>query len=65
VRPIDELHQQVAAVALRAAAGHGFALGGGNALIAQGIIEDPPRTSTCSATTNTALPQLRTPCRRH
>ena len=39
--PIDELHQQVAAVALRAAAGHGFALGGGNALIVHGVIERP------------------------
>ncbi len=41
MRPIDELHQQVAAVALRAAAGHGFALGGGNALIVHGVIERP------------------------
>jgi hypothetical protein len=41
VVPIDELHQQVAAVALRAAAGHGFALGGGNALIVHGVIERP------------------------
>lgn len=39
--PIDELHQQVAAVALGAAAGHGFALGGGNALIVHGVIERP------------------------
>jgi hypothetical protein len=31
----------VAAIALRAAAPHGFALGGGNALIAHGIIERP------------------------
>ena len=36
--PIDKLHRQVAAIALRAAARHGFALGGGNALIAHGII---------------------------
>ncbi|HEV2373124.1 MAG TPA: nucleotidyl transferase AbiEii/AbiGii toxin family protein [Streptosporangiaceae bacterium] len=37
--PLDELHRQVAAVVLRAAAGHGFALGGGNALIAHGVID--------------------------
>jgi Nucleotidyl transferase AbiEii toxin, Type IV TA system len=39
--PLDELHRQVAAVALGAAARHGFALGGGNALIAHGIISRP------------------------
>jgi hypothetical protein len=37
--PLDELHEQVASIALDAAAGHGFALGGGNALIAHGIID--------------------------
>ncbi len=37
--PLGELHQQVASIALRAAAGHGFALGGGNALIAHGLID--------------------------
>lgn len=36
--PLDRLHHQVAVVALRAAAGYGFALGGGNALIAHGVI---------------------------
>src|ERR1700683_252953 len=36
--PLDELHRQVAAIALRAAARHGFALGGGNALIQYGVI---------------------------
>jgi hypothetical protein len=36
--PVSELHAQVATIALGAAAGHGFALGGGNALIAHGII---------------------------
>jgi hypothetical protein len=51
---IDELHREVAAVALRAAAEHGFALGGGNALIAHGIIDRSPATSTCSATRRTA-----------
>jgi hypothetical protein len=39
--PLGELHRTVAATALAAAAGHGFALGGGNALIAHGIIDRP------------------------
>jgi hypothetical protein len=39
--PLGELHKQVATVALRAAAGHGFALGGSNALIAHGLIQRP------------------------
>jgi Nucleotidyl transferase AbiEii toxin, Type IV TA system len=39
--PIDELQREVAAIALRAAARHGFALAGGNALIAHGIIDRP------------------------
>jgi hypothetical protein len=39
--PVDDLHRQVAAIALRAAARHGFALGGGNALIAHGLIDRP------------------------
>jgi len=39
--PARELHREVAAIALRAAAPHGFALGGGNALIAHGIIDRP------------------------
>ena len=37
--PVSALHGQVAAIALRAAAAYGFALGGGNALIAHGIID--------------------------
>lgn len=37
--PISELHREVAAVALGAASEHGFALGGGNALIAHGVID--------------------------
>ena len=37
--PVSEFHGQVAATALRAAAPHGFALGGGNALIAHGVID--------------------------
>ena len=36
--PVSDLHREVAAVALRAAARDGFALGGGNALIAHGVI---------------------------
>jgi hypothetical protein len=39
--PIDKLQREVAAVALHAAARHGFALAGGNALIAHGIIDRP------------------------
>jgi hypothetical protein len=39
--PVSELHGQVATVALRAAAPHGFVIGGGNALIAYGIIDRP------------------------
>jgi Nucleotidyl transferase AbiEii toxin, Type IV TA system len=39
--PLGELHERVAAAALRAAAGHGFALGGSNALIAHGLIQRP------------------------
>jgi len=37
--PVRALHREVAAIALRAAAPHGFALGGGNALIAHGLID--------------------------
>ncbi len=37
--PVSELHRQVAAIALRAAGRHGFALGGGNALMAHGVID--------------------------
>ena len=36
--PLRDLHRQVATIALRVAARHGFALGGGNALIAHGVI---------------------------
>ena len=39
--PVDKLHRKVASVALRAAARHGFALGGGNALIAYGVVNRP------------------------
>jgi predicted nucleotidyltransferase component of viral defense system len=37
--PVSELHGQVAAIALRAAARHGFALAGGNALMAYGVVD--------------------------
>ena len=37
--PVGKLHGQVAAIALRAAARHGFALGGGNALMAYGVVD--------------------------
>lgn len=39
--PVSVLHREVAAVALRAAARYGFALGGGNALIAHGVTSRP------------------------
>jgi Nucleotidyl transferase AbiEii toxin, Type IV TA system len=39
--PVNDLHRRVAAIALAAAAGHGFALGGGNALLAHGVISRP------------------------
>jgi hypothetical protein len=39
--PLNELHRRVTTVALRAAARFGFALGGGNALIAHGLIARP------------------------
>ena len=39
--PVTELHRQVAVIALRAARGHGFALAGGNALLAYGVINRP------------------------
>jgi hypothetical protein len=37
--PVGQLHGQVAAIALRAAGRHGFALGGGNALMAYGVVD--------------------------
>jgi microcompartment protein CcmL/EutN len=39
--PVSALHRHVAAIALSAAAGLGFALGGGNALHAHGVITRP------------------------
>jgi hypothetical protein len=39
--PLDELHRRVTVIALHAAARHGFALGGGNALIQHGLISRP------------------------
>ena len=39
--PLDELHREVATIALHAAARHGFALAGGCALIAHGVIGRP------------------------
>ena len=36
--PVSELHREVAGIALRAAAPYGFALAGGNALMAHGLI---------------------------
>ena len=39
--PVSDLHRRVAAIALAAAREHGFALGGGNALLAHGVISRP------------------------
>lgn len=39
--PVTALHRKVAAIALGAAAGYGFALGGGNALLAHGVTTRP------------------------
>jgi len=39
--PLDELHREVAVIALHAAARHGFALAGGCALITYGVIARP------------------------
>jgi hypothetical protein len=39
--PVSEFHHEVALIALRAAGHHGFALGGGNALIAHGVTDRP------------------------
>jgi hypothetical protein len=39
--PLKALHRRVAEIALRAAGRHGFALGGGNALIVHGIVDRP------------------------
>jgi Nucleotidyl transferase AbiEii toxin, Type IV TA system len=39
--PVSEFHRQVAVIALAAAGRHGFALAGGNALMAHGIIDRP------------------------
>ena len=39
--PVSEMHARVASIALAAAAVHGFALGGGNALLAHGVISRP------------------------
>ena len=39
--PVSELHRRIAAVVLSAAGAYGFALGGGNALLAYGVISRP------------------------
>ncbi len=37
--PVDRFHQQIAVIALQAAAEYGFAVAGGNALITHGIVD--------------------------
>jgi hypothetical protein len=39
--PLDDLHREVAVIALRAAASNGFALAGGCALLAHGVTVRP------------------------
>lgn len=39
--PVSELHRKVASIALAAGSEYGFALGGGNALLAHGVIVRP------------------------
>jgi Nucleotidyl transferase AbiEii toxin, Type IV TA system len=39
--PIDQLQREVATIALRVAGRYGFALAGGNALIAHGVVDRP------------------------
>jgi hypothetical protein len=41
--PIRRFHRQIAELVLRAASPHGFALAGGNALIAHGLVERQTR----------------------
>ena len=55
--PISKLHRDVAAIALGAASEHGFALGGGNALIAYGVVDRITQdNSTHSRPMNAGLP---------
>jgi hypothetical protein len=54
--PLRALHRQVAGIALRAAAGHGFALGGGNALIQHGVISRPTQDVDLFTNQETGVP---------
>lgn len=45
---VDPFKADVIKLALRAAAAHGFALAGGNALAAHGLLSRPTRDMTCS-----------------
>ena len=54
--PLDELHRQVAVIALRAAAGYGFAMGGGNALIQHGVISRPTQDVDLFSDHETGVP---------
>ncbi len=56
---LDPLHQQVAAVVLRVAARHGFALAGGNALMAHGVINRPTQDVDCFTDRELGVPQAR------
>jgi hypothetical protein len=61
--PVSDLHYRVAAVALAAAAEHGFALGGGTRCWPTGSSPGPPPMSTCSPTRSTASGRPLMPCR--
>jgi hypothetical protein len=54
--PISELQREVATIALRTAARHGFALAGGNALIAHGIVDRPTDDVDLFSDQETAVP---------
>jgi hypothetical protein len=60
---VSDLHRRIAALALAAAGEHGFALGGGNALLAHGPSHGAPRTPACSPARSTASRLLPVPWR--
>jgi hypothetical protein len=59
--PLGELHRRVAAIALRVAASYGFALGGGNALIAHGIVDRLTQDVDLFSDRQAAVAQAREP----
>jgi hypothetical protein len=53
---VDPLHAEITAIALRAAVEHGFALGGGNALVAHGVVSRPTRDIDLFTNADTGIP---------